>query len=163
MRNKSCRQLTSKALLTSFDHVLVKADVLKSTDDELKAMWKRLDEKHGDPTKVVDVIMNAIQNSRNIRDSENNRLIELINVVEDGYRDLKRFGLEKELTTTSSMSAIEKKLPTDVKKEWAKFVSSDRSTVYKTDKFPSLCLLISGCKVLIKSVSNRGGGRLVSQ
>ena len=67
-----------------------------------------------------------------------NRLIELINVVEDGYRNLKRLGLEKEITTTSSVSMIEKKLLTDVKKEWAKFVSSDHSTVDKTDKFPSL-------------------------
>ena len=33
---------------------------------------------------------------------------------------------------------IEKKLPTDVKKEWAKFVSSVHSTFDKTDKFPSL-------------------------
>lgn len=111
---------------------------MKSTDDDLKAMWKRLDEKYGDLTKVVDVIMNAIQNMRNIRDGDNNRLIELINVVEDSCRDLKRLGLEKEVTTTSSVSVIEKKLPTDVKKEWAKFVSSDHSTVDKTDKFPSL-------------------------
>ena len=36
------------------------ADVVKSIDDDYKAMWKRLDEKYGDPTKVVDVIMNAI-------------------------------------------------------------------------------------------------------
>ena len=114
------------------------ADVVKSIDDDIKATWKRLDEKYGDPTKVVDVIMNAIQNTRNIRDGEKNRLIELINVVEDGYRDLKRLGLEKEITTTSSVSVIEKKLPTDVKKEWAKFVSSDHSIVDKTDKFPSL-------------------------
>ena len=114
------------------------ADVIKSIDDDLEAMWKRLDEKYGDPTKVVDVIMNAIQNTRNIRDGENNRFIELINVVEDGYRDLKRLGLEKEITTTSSVSVIEKKLPTDVKKEWAKLISSDHSTVDKTNKFPSL-------------------------
>ena len=66
------------------------ADVVKSINNDLETMWKRLDEKYGDPTKVVDVIMNAIQNRRNIRDGENNRLIELINVVEDGYRDLQR-------------------------------------------------------------------------
>lgn len=45
-------------------------DVVKSIDDEYKTLWKRLDEKYGDPTKVVDVIMNAIQNTRNIRDGE---------------------------------------------------------------------------------------------
>ena len=45
-------------------------DVVKSIDDDYKALWKRLDEKYGDPAKVVDVIMNAIQNKRNIRDGE---------------------------------------------------------------------------------------------
>lgn len=85
------------------------ADVVKSTDDDLTATWKRLNEKYGDPTKIVDVIMNAIQNTRNIREGENNRLIDLINVVEGGYRDSKRLGLEKEITTTSSVSVIELK------------------------------------------------------
>ena len=33
---------------------------------------------------------------------------------------------------------IEKKLPTDVKKEWAKLVSSDHNNVDKTNTFPSL-------------------------
>ena len=126
------------------------ADIRKSFDDDLEAMWKRLDEKYGAPTKVVDVIMNAIQNTRNIRDGENNRLIELINIVEDGYQDLKRLGLEQEITATSSVSVIEKKLPTDVKTEWAKLVSSDHSTVDKTNKFPSLLKFLLNQKQAIE-------------
>ena len=97
--------------------------------------------------------MNAIQNMRNmrnIRDGENNRLIELINVVEDGYRDLQRLGLEKEITRTSSVSVIQKKLPTDVKKEWAKLVSSDHSTVDKTNKFLSLLKFLLNQKQAIE-------------
>ena len=74
------------------------ANTVKSIDDDLDAMWKRLDEKYGDPAKVVDIIMNDIQNTRNIKDSENRRLIEFVNIIEDGYRDLKRLGLEKEIT-----------------------------------------------------------------
>ena len=109
------------------------ADVVKSIDDDLDTMWKRLDEKYGDPAKVVDVIMNAIQNTRNLKDGKNKKFVEFINIVEDGYRDLKRLGLEKEITTTSSVSVIVKKLPTDVRKEWAKLVSSKDSTVNKMD------------------------------
>ena len=114
------------------------ASTVKSIDDDLDAMWKRLDEKYGDPAKVVDVIMNGIQNTRNIKDGENRRLIEFINIIEDGYRDLKRLGLEKEITTTSSVSIIEKKLPTDLKREWSKLVTCESSTIDKTDKFPNL-------------------------
>ena len=114
------------------------ASTVKSIDDDLDAMWKRLDEKYGDPAKVVDVIMNCIQNTRNIKDGENRRLIEFINIIEDGYRDLKGFGLQKEITTTSSVSIIKKKLPTDLKREWSKLVTCEGSTTDKMDKFPSL-------------------------
>ena len=58
----------------------------------------------------------------------------MVDAVEDGYKDLKRLGLEREITTTSSISIIERKLPANIKKEWAKLVSADNSTVDKTDK-----------------------------
>ena len=114
------------------------ADTVKSVDDDINAMWKRLDEKYGDPAKVADVIMCAIQNMKPIREGENKRFVEFINVIDDGYRDLRRLSLEKEITTTSSVSIIERKLPNDVKREWAKLVSSEHSLVNKRDKFPSL-------------------------
>ena len=75
---------------------------------------------------------------RLIKEGENKRFIELVDAVEDGYKDLKRPGLEREITTTSSISIIERKLPANIKREWAKLVSTDNSTVDKTDKFPSL-------------------------
>jgi len=66
------------------------ADAVKSIDDDLDTMWKRLDEKYGYPAKVVDVIMNTIQNTRHLKDGENKKFVEFIDIVEDGYRDLKR-------------------------------------------------------------------------
>ena len=42
--------------------------MVKSVDDDINAMWKRLDEKFGDPAKVADVIMCAIQNIKPIRE-----------------------------------------------------------------------------------------------
>ena len=114
------------------------ADTVKSVDDDITAMWKRPDEKYGDPAKVADVVMCAIQNMKPIREGENKKFVEFINVIDDGYRDLRRLGLEKEITTTSSVSIIERKLPNDVKREWAKLISSEHSPVDKRDKFPSL-------------------------
>jgi len=114
------------------------AHTVKSVDDAINATWKRLDEKYGDPAKVADVVMCAIQNMKPIRGGENKKFVEFINVIGDGYRDLRRLGLEKEITTTSSVSIIERKLPNDVKREWAKLVSSEHSPVDKKEKFPSL-------------------------
>ena len=114
------------------------AETVKGVDDDIIEMWKRLDEKYGDPAKLTDAIINTIQDIRPIKEGENKRFIELVDAVEDGYKDLKRLGLEREITTTSSVSIIERGLPANIKREWAKLVSADNSVVNKTDKFPSL-------------------------
>ena len=101
-------------------------------------MWKRLDDKYGDPAKVADVIIDSIRRTKIIREGEDKRLVEFVNMLEDGYRDLRRLGLEAEITTTSSVSIIERKLPMDIRREWAQSVSSDASMVDKMNKFPSL-------------------------
>ena len=114
------------------------AKAVKSIDDDVTEMWKRLDEKYGDPAKVADVIIDGIRRTRMIREGEEKRFIEFVETVEDGYRDLKRLGMEAEITTTSSVSIIEKKLPSDVRRKWAERVSAENSTVDKSNKFPSL-------------------------
>ena len=90
---------------------------VKSVDDDIRDIWKRLDEKYGDPARVADAIINDIRRVRGIKEGENRRFVEFVGIVEDGYRDLKRLGLETEITTTSSVSIIERKLPADVRKE----------------------------------------------
>ena len=100
------------------------AAIVKSIDDDISEMWKRLDEKYGDPAKVADVIIDGIRRTRFIREGEEKRFVEFVEIVEDGYRDLKRLGLESEITTTSSVSIIEKKLPADIRRKWAEIVSA---------------------------------------
>ena len=114
------------------------ANFVKSIDDDISEMWKRLDEKYGDPAKVEDVIIDGIRRTRIIREGEEKRFVDFVEIVEDRYRDLKRLGLESEITTTSFVSIIEKKLPADIRRKWAEMMSADNSTVDKTNKFPSL-------------------------
>lgn len=113
-------------------------------------MWERLDRKYEDPTKIMDVVINAIQNFRPIREGESRKLLEFITVVEDGYRDLKRLGLEAEITTTSSVSIIERKLPNDIKKEWSKIVCSSTDPVDKSNKFPALLKFLQDQRKIIE-------------
>ena len=79
-----------------------------------------------------------MQRVKPIKEGEDKRFIEFIEIVEGGYRNLLRIGLEREITTTSSVSIIEKRLPPDIRKDWAKLASSYTSPVDKKDKFPSL-------------------------
>ena len=112
--------------------------VVRSVDDNIDEMLKRLDEKYGDPAKIADVVIDSIKRVKAIKEGDYKKFIKFVNVVEDAYQDLLRLGLEKEITTTSSVSIIEKILLPDIRKEWAKLVSFDTSEVDKKDKFPSL-------------------------
>ena len=113
-------------------------NAVKGVDDDITEMWRRLDDKYGDPAKLADAIIDSVQRVKPIKEGEDKRFIEFIEIVEGGYRDLLRIGLEREITTTSSVSIIEKRLPPNIRKDWAKLVSSDTSPVDKKDKFPSL-------------------------
>lgn len=66
------------------------AKAVKSVKDNLDTIWQRLDEIYGDPAKVMDVIMNTIQNTRVLREGKNKKIIDFINIIEDGYGDLQR-------------------------------------------------------------------------
>ena len=79
---------------------------------------RELDVKYGDPANVADVTMCAIRNMKPIREGENSKKKNLTSSTSV---------LEKEITTTSSVSIIERKLPNDVKRERAKLVNSEHS------------------------------------
>ncbi|XP_068741776.1 uncharacterized protein [Montipora capricornis] len=114
------------------------AKLVKSVDDDIDEIGQRLNEKYGDPAKVADVIIDEIKRFRMLREREDKRFIEFVTLIENGYRDLKRLGLETEITTTSSVSVIEKALPPDIKRKWSELVSSRDSPVDKSNKSPSL-------------------------
>ena len=111
--------------------------LVKSIDD-VQEMWRRLDEKYGDPAKIADVIIDGIRSFKTLKEGEDKRFIEFVSLVEDGYRDLTRLGLEAEITTTSSVSIIEKALSTDIRIKWAELVSYHESHIDKSKKLPSL-------------------------
>ena len=111
------------------------ARLVKRVDDDIDWMWQRLDEKYGDPAQVADVIIDEIQRFKMLREGEDKRFIEFVNLIEDGYRDLKRLGLGTEITTTSSVSVIAKALPPGIKRKWSELVSSHDRPVDKSNNF----------------------------
>ena len=92
---------------------------VKTVDDNIDEMWKRLDEKFGNPKKITDTIINDIKRLEIIKEGESKKFVAFVDLSEDSYRDLKRLKLEKEITTTNSVGIIESKLPSDVRKDWA--------------------------------------------
>ena len=59
LKNKSCPHLQSDEVSYVLRSCLGSdpANTVKSIDDDISEMWKRIDEKYGDPAKIADVII----------------------------------------------------------------------------------------------------------
>ena len=135
-------------------------DIVKNVDDDLKEMWRRLDDRYGRPSKLADVVMYDTKRIRPVRDGDDKRFIELVDIIERGYRDLSRVGIQQEISNTSTVSLIEEKLPKDIRREWSRMVNRTDSTVDERNKFPCLLGYLLEQKRIIdyESMSIRLGG-----
>lgn len=111
---------------------------VRNVDDDIAKMWQRLDEIYGDASKVTDLILNEIKRIQPISEGDNKGFIELVDVVEMGYRDLTRLNIEHEMSNSHTVSLIEEKLPIGLKLKWSKKVKCEGSSVVSTEKFPHL-------------------------
>ena len=77
--------------------------------DTFVEVWKRLDEKYGDERKLVDIIFANVKNFKQIKDNENKRLIQFIDVLEKVNLEMKILGGGSELQNTTIVKIIERK------------------------------------------------------
>ena len=56
--------------------------VVKGVHNDVDEMWPRLDKKYGDPAKITYVIINSIQRVKAIKEGEDKRFVELVDVLE---------------------------------------------------------------------------------
>ena len=77
------------------DEISEEAD---SLGDDIDQIWKQLDKKYGDAGKLVDAIMSEIIQTPTCSNSDDQRVLEMINTIEKARRDLKRLDLEKEIS-----------------------------------------------------------------
>ena len=96
------------------------AKVVLGVEDDYDEMMRRLDINYGDPCKLIDYIINEIKHLEQIPEGDNKKFIECVNIIERAFLDLKRQKLEKEMSSVSILSMIEKILPLEQKKEWIK-------------------------------------------
>ncbi|KAJ8033541.1 hypothetical protein HOLleu_23814 [Holothuria leucospilota] len=112
--------------------------ILGPIEDDVSKMWERLDEKYDDKIKLVDIIVNDIEKKREVKDGESRKLVAYIDDIEAGYNDLKKAGLEKEMSNSRVVGEIERKLPPSVFGRWVRYMHDDRNNVDKTDRLPEL-------------------------
>lgn len=119
----------------------IKEDV-DSLGDDIDQIWKRLDSKYGDEGKLVDSIMSDIKCLGENRCQSPTQTLQMIKVIERAHRDLKRLGMEKEISNSTIVGMIEKVLPKDIEDEWIKIVTGEQRSDVGRDKFPALLQLL---------------------
>ena len=130
------------------------ADVVRNVDSDLNEMWTRLDDKFGRASKLVDVVINDIKKVRSVEDGDSKRFIELVDIVETGFCDLRRVKFEKEISNSAVVSIIEGKLPLSIQLKWAEMVNCSDSEVEELDKFPHLLQFLLGQKRAMEYVAS---------
>ena len=113
-------------------------NIIKSISDDANAMWNRLDEVYGDPSKVVDAVMQELKRMEPVQEDDHRALLFLIDNIEWAYADLHRLNMEKEICNSHAVSLIEEKLPRDVKMDWSKKLNKSRNEGILCNKFPHL-------------------------
>ena len=98
-------------------------------------MFKRIDLKYGDNRKVVEQIISEIKSFPKI--SNKNALIKFVDLIEVGYRDLKLFKMEDELSNFNVMGIIESKLPDEIGMQWFRKLQS-KGSLERKGKFEYL-------------------------
>ena len=112
--------------------------IVTCISDDASAMWKRLDEVYGDPSKIVDAIMRELQEVGIIHEFDHKGLVLFIDMVEGANADLTRLNMEKEINNAHSVSVIESKLPRDARLTWAKYLNDVKDDNKMSNKFPHL-------------------------
>ena len=103
-----------------------------NVEDDLTLLWQRLDAKYGNLQKYTDTILADLSK---ISQGGSKAALHLIKTVEKAYQDLKRIGLEHEMSNSYIISVIEKKLPDEMRTDWVKSIAEkgevDSAMVFK--------------------------------
>ena len=126
------------------------AKVIIGVEDDFNEMMIRLDNAYGDPAKLTDCIIGEIKGLKPIQELDYEKFITTVNIIEACWLDIKRAGLEKEMSNISVLSIIERLLPAEQKKEWIKIY---HELTDKTDAFQKLITYLLAEKQILEHMN----------
>ena len=143
--NKDSAAYTLKSCLGGIPY-----DLIRNVDDNLDQMWERLDEKYGRTSKLTETIMFDIKNIEAMKEGEEKKFVEFVDIVERGYHDLSYMKVEHKLSNTTVISMLEEKLPKDIRREWSKQVNELEKKPDDKDRFKEFLKFLLKQKQIIE-------------
>ena len=97
-------------------------EVVQGADDSFEDMMKRLNDRYGNSSKLVETVLSDIKDLKPVPEGSSKGFIEMVDIVEWAYLDFKKLNLSAEMNTVTMDSHIEKILPAVQKREWVKIL-----------------------------------------
>ena len=117
-----------------------------NVEDDMEELWKRLDAKYGNHSKYVDLVLDAIAKAPK---GDGKSTLLLINTIEKAHRDLTRIGAAEEMSNSTIIAMVEKKLPEEIRMDWIKTVAP-KSEERSGDKFNRLMVFLKGWRQILE-------------
>ena len=95
----------------------------------------RLKKYYGDPQKVVSCVMKEVLSPSDIKYGDYVGLLSYVDILERNHNRLKHLNIEHEISNTSTMTQIVRKLPRIVSEKWIEHLSQQGDSV-KSRPFP---------------------------
>ena len=105
---------------------------VSNVSDDYRAMWRRLDQKYGNVRRLVEMHLAEVKGI-SPKDTSDESVLKMINVVERAHRNLQRLGQHKELYNLTTISIIEQAMTKEMSNEWIRTVT--RTSCSSVDGF----------------------------
>lgn len=102
------------------------AKLIEGISNDLKTVWKYLDQTYGDPRVVSDVITSDLERFKPIQLGEDHRFCELVNLVRRSYNILKEIKRPQDIDNTHVISLIERKMAKEDQRIWSRSLNKQR-------------------------------------
>ena len=124
--------------------------LVRDMSDNIKEMWRQLDERYGDEGKIAEIILNDIKHFRPIKANEERRLLTFIGIIEKASMETKYPGWEPEIKNSTFVSIIEEKLPEKLRKKWIERIYEKDGTIENGEEFPEFLKFLFDRKTVVE-------------
>ena len=101
-------------------------ELIKRIGQDYDAAWEHLESIYGDPRFVADTITQDIARFKPLRDGEDARFCDLVNLVRRSFNTLSEVGWQNDMDNNHMLAIIEQKMCSDDRKVWSRFLETTK-------------------------------------
>nr|XP_054771658.1 uncharacterized protein LOC129279581 [Lytechinus pictus] len=101
-------------------------DLIQGIGQDYDAAWDLLDSMYGDARIVADTIINDLSKFKPLKENEDNKFCEFVNLVRRSYNILKLVGKKGDMDNSHMLATIERKLCAVDRKNWFRYQESEK-------------------------------------